>query len=146
MTRTVVTHRQPKSNALHTDQKIGYSQIKEEVVALISEALVHNKGEDDQRVSHDHHDHQDHHQGGEERGGTGDALMLSTRVTVSGETAWHGQLRAAVNAHTRGDFTHIVRFFKHSEVSLFPPLSLERINDPDLFVILGQKVHINRVY
>jgi len=47
---------------MHTNKEIRDSQIKEEVIALISEALVHDESENNQRVPADHHDHQYRHQ------------------------------------------------------------------------------------
>lgn len=58
---TIIVIKAQTQTTLPTDQKIRYGQIKEKVVALISEALVHDEGKDDQCVSHDHHDHQGRH-------------------------------------------------------------------------------------
>lgn len=51
---------------IHTNEEVWYSQIEEEVIALVSEALVHDEGEDNQRVSDHHHDHQGYHKDGKD--------------------------------------------------------------------------------
>lgn len=51
-----------KRTFIHTDKEVRYSQIKEEVIALISEALVHDERENNQRVPDHHHDHQSYHE------------------------------------------------------------------------------------
>lgn len=50
-----------KCTFIHTYKEVWYSQIEEEVIALISEALVHDESENNQRVPDHHHDHQGSH-------------------------------------------------------------------------------------
>lgn len=51
-----------KCTFIPTNKEVGYSQIKEEVIALISEALIHDEGQNNQRVPDHHHDHQNYHE------------------------------------------------------------------------------------